>query len=293
MMAFNTLKAYETIRPMFTVENPTEKLLPSPPQELFEIDASKTIVIVTRKGSRLTFPAFGWRMPDGRMVSDEVKLTIIELTTPAEIIAAGLGTTTQDRLLEMPAILHISAFSRKTQLKLVIPVEWELPLEQYKHINPLSQHLYRTTSPSLMVCGTKSLYDWQLAEAPKSKFSVLYKKQHLHFQLSDTGWWGLGAPVKCRHTRNMVSIKTPGQIPLREQKTYIVFNLNNAIIRMYEGAHHFTAFHVPACHDATVVSFGCTEQRLYGGIVRLDAKASIANLQMQAIGFEELILFRT
>ena len=289
MMAVNSFMPLKTERQMLSVEQPTERLLPSPPQELFEIEASKTTVIVTQKGSRLTFPAFGWHTPEGRSINGLVQLTITELSSPAEIIAAGLGTTTQDRLLEMPVMLHIEAFSAKVGLNTVLPIEWELPVESYKGMNMLSQQLFHAASPSLCVYGSSPVYDWQLAKAPKSVFRTLYRKQHLLFQLSAAGWWGIGTPVKCRKNRKMVSLKTTGQIPaLTEQKAFIVFELHNSIIRMHEGAHHFTSFHVPGCHKATVVSFGITDNELYGGKAELDPKACITHLNMKAVHYEEL-----
>lgn len=92
----------------------------SQPQDLYQytINTSEDVHLVCQKGTILDIKAGSFVYPNGEIASGEIKLTVKEYYTTADIIKAKLSTESNGRLLETGGMLYISAKGDKGECQL-------------------------------------------------------------------------------------------------------------------------------------------------------------------------------
>lgn len=262
------------------------------PTQVFIVDAGRFTTLIGEKGTRLTIPAFAWLLPDGQVAEGEIRITVAELTTKTDIIAAGLATTAEDQLLTAAAMLQVQVFKGEIPLAPALPIDIHWPMAN-NSFNPLALRLYKAAQATVQPFGAHALPNLHKVSSRSLPLELILGQKYLHTQIDSCGQWALCTPLPNKHPR-MVSVKYFSIVEdFQEKMAFLVFRDSNAIMRMYEGPHHFTSFNVPSKLFATAVVIGTQRGKLLLGMAPMDQNKGFSRVYLEETGVQRLAdLFR-
>lgn len=262
------------------------------PTQTFVVDAGRFTTLIGEKGTRIMIPAFAWLLPDGQVAAGEIRVTVAELTKKTEIIAAGLATTAEDQLLAAASMLQVQGFKGEIPLAPAIPIDIYWPMSN-NNFNPLALRLYKAGQATVQPFGAHALPNLHKVSGRSLPLELILRQKYLHTQIDSCGQWALCTALPNKHPR-MVSVKYFSILEdLQEKMAFLVFRDSNAVMRMYEGPHHFTSFNVPSKLIATAVVIGTQRARLLLGIAPIDQNKGFSRVYLEETGVQRLTdLFR-
>lgn len=89
----------------------------APQEQHFQLDPNYKKVISCQHGTRIDVPANAFTFEDGTPVTTPVRLEVKEFYSKGDYVLAGLGTRSDDRMLESGGMLHLEAWSQDQKLK--------------------------------------------------------------------------------------------------------------------------------------------------------------------------------
>lgn len=102
------------------------------PQQMFTINNHRDTILETKEGIVIAVPASAFVDQEGKPAGDEVELVVQEALTPAQIMSAGLSTTSNGALLETGGMFTVDAFSNSKPLTLKKELVVEVPTDEIK-----------------------------------------------------------------------------------------------------------------------------------------------------------------
>lgn len=133
-----------------------------PAAQEFTIDPRRDTLLMGNQGTQVLVPAYAWSLP---VSTTEVRLTLREFYTPADIILAGLSTTAGTQLLETGGMVHLVATAKGQPVEL-LPTKPVLLRFPTRHAQPDMQ-LFRGVRK-----GHGQALDWQLPTAPRATIAA-------------------------------------------------------------------------------------------------------------------------
>ena len=161
-----------------------------PPAQQLEVRPGRDTVVVGPQGTQILLPARIWNLPaaDSNAV---VRLALQEFYTAADMLLAGLSTTSGPNLLETGGMLRLTATAngRPVQLRPDRYLHLRMPTKKAKADMQLFEG---------MAIGPQQAVDWQLpgeghapdglANGPKKRRNALRTKPAAHAQHNDSAY---------------------------------------------------------------------------------------------------------
>ncbi len=256
----------------------------------YALNAARMTTIVSEKGIRFTFPPFCLAHSDGSLVEGEVTLLLQEIFTKADMLLAGLTSTSEDRLMESAGQFYLSAFQHDQPLQLLTPIKAEVPVSD-GFSNPLSVNLFNGSMRSTLAFSDEALFDWQMIQPKSLKIKKLSGKKYFQVNIPALNWMGCYHFYNKKSPRIMVSARCIATVDtFDEQMVFLVFRDLNAIARMYRSSHHFSSFNIPANLAATVIAIASAQGNFFFGKHPLERTSSqMIQVHLEAIGEKELL----
>ena len=136
IVGFMFLQSCKKPTPIYTnlnkIETLQEELLQFAPQPKYSVvNASEVISITTDKGNLITFPKNAFVDKNGNSITGNVEVSIIEITTKAEMILSNMPTNSDQGPLESQGEFLVEVKQNNNILKLADGVSSMLNLDLY------------------------------------------------------------------------------------------------------------------------------------------------------------------
>ena len=260
--------------------------------QTISIDPCRHTTLVGKKGTHISIPPYSLVDFEGKLVTDEVQVHLLEVFEKREIVLSQTFTSSEDKLLDMAGQLFLQATRNNMPLKLSKPIPVDVPVNQ-GIINPVAMKLYQGSTSITRTFSESPSFGWKSTEKKKLPISKRNGFKYYRFYLLDFQWVGCACLQPKRHHHSMVSAKYINAMgPLEDSMAILSLDSRRSVVRMHASGHRFTSFNLPLNEPAHLLIFGLIEGQLYAGINHIPSLSNkLLRVELQAVDESDLLIY--